>query len=376
MINTVNKRLIFFLSVGYIIVSFLPNTDISFVLLGIFLLFFSAFLKNIKGSFFFSIFILLYLVLFLVAHRFWSEQYDKKDIIAVLLFFSIIPVLFNSLTILYRDIFQRAIIFSWFLLSICLCLWGGVHGIDFQRSKLLGFDDLHKNSVANFFEIGFVITFFSEFSKVKAVRVGILSVAFISMLYIGSKTTIILITCLVLIPTNMYKKWLPYFPLFIFFILLYLFFNLDYIYDLLSKREALFTASLRIVLWERAISDILVSTQTFIFGIGPGNFDTKGLNIGDLSTVESPHNYILTILNAYGMLGITIFGWYFIKIFTNVRKPNFYVQPYLISYTIFFCHSLFDVGWVKSQGFFIAMITGLMFNENFLKNENSNGQRP
>lgn len=366
-LSVIKKIIIFLLSFIYLTISFFPNTGLSFVLIGGVLIMLTLFIDRFHINKIFKYFTVFYIITFVISNIFWNQDYDKKDIISSLLFFSLIPIVYNSLATQYHNVIHLSITTFWILLCISICFWGIDNGIDFSRSMIFNLQNLHKNGVATFIEMGYVVTLFSTNEKSYPKRILLFILCFTALVIVGSKTAILLVFFVTILPINILIRLfflLPIFLVVLFFITLI---NFEDIYDILSGTDELFTASLRLVLWDKAISDVTGSIKTLIFGIGPGSFDSTTLTIGDLSLVESPHNYIISIFNSYGIVGLILFGSYFSNIFIKSRTKKYYISSFFLAYVLFFFHSLFDVGWVKGSGFFIAMITGLMFNNN--KNE-------
>ncbi|MCU0351366.1 MAG: O-antigen ligase family protein [Flavobacterium sp.] len=363
-LSVIKKVIVFLLCFIYLTISFFPNTELSFVLIGVILILFTLFINKFQINSIFKYFTIFYTINFVISNVFWNQNYDKKDIISSLLFFSMIPVVYSSLAVEYRNNIQAAIITFWILLCLCICFWGIDNGIDFSRSMIFNLQNLHKNGVATFIEMGYVVALYSLGKKRYAKKIILLLLCFVSLLIVGSKTAILLVFFVTIVPINILIRLFFLLPIFLVILFFVTWINFEEIYDFLKGTDELFTASLRLVLWDKAISDVTESTKTLMFGIGPGSFDSTSLTIGDLSLVESPHNYVISIFNSYGIIGIGLFGFYFSKIFIKSRFKNYYIDFFFLAYILFFFHSLFDVGWVKGAGFFIAMITGLMFNNN------------
>ncbi len=351
---------IYLLTIIYICVSFFPNTNISFAIIGFTLFLMLIFTPNLSFHPIYLNYFFFYTILILISFSKWQPNYDSKDIISSYLFFSVIPILFQSLSVKYFTIIEQSIKHFWILLAISICVWGGIEGIDFNRSRIFNIDNLNKNGVATFFEIGFIIYYFSNKDQSTIKKTITISLCLLSTLFIGSKTSIALIIFILFLPQKLIKKTFFLIPVILFFLFLIIISNIATIYNFLVDKDEFFTASLRFILWEKAIEDVIINYNTFFFGIGPGSFETAGLNIGDLSTIESPHNYMLAMFNAYGLIGLILFIWYFSRLLFLQKTNNSYNDYYFLSYTLFFLHSLFDVGWVKGQGFFIAMISGIM----------------
>lgn len=363
-LDKIKNSLVFCLVVTYLILSFLPNDEITFGAIGLILLSLFTLCNFVKIKEIFLYFFVAYLIMFLVSKSFWLPGYDTKDIISSLLFFSLIPSLFHSLSHSYENTILLGITTFWFFLCFTICFWGLESGIDFQRSTIFNIPYLHKNGVATFIEMGYVVTLFSGKNKKIISKFFIFMLCSISLLFVGSKTAILLVTFISLFSAERLSSLFFLVPRLLITFLLLLFLFIEQIYEVLVNVENLYTASLRFVLWDKALSDVLVSYISFIFGIGPGNFEVSELKIGGLELIDSPHNYILSILNSYGLLGLVVFGVYFLYIFSLSKQKNILNTYFFLAYMLFFLHSLFDVGWVKGSGFFIAMITGLMFIKN------------
>ncbi len=343
----------------YLIASFFPSTP-SFILLATLISIWGLFtLINLNKqstifnyTFPFSL-LSVFFIYIIFSYPYWEDNFDSKDLIAEILFLWIIPFIIVS-NIRYSKSFEFALIKSlryFFVASTFLILVIGLFvGVDFDRSFFFSFQsfDLHKNAVAVIYEVQYCYALYTGIQQKK--KLGTLLIilfGFLSLLIIGSKTALLL---MLLITFGLFNRWLFILGgvLVAYGILHIMVFDVDL--------ESVFrTAYFRRLLWEQAWAEI-ISTKTHLYlGNGPGTFEYHGEEYG-LQGIHGTHNLFLRYFHNYGLFGISIFTSLYIWLF---RRTGFWTTPAGLSFWIFVTHSMFDVGWTKSSGFFISLFLGL-----------------
>jgi len=299
----------------------------------------------------------LFLISVLIARSQWEINFDSRDLIAEILFLWIIPFLLVS-NIRYSKSFELALIKSikgFFIIStISIALIGLFVGIDFDRSFFFNFRsfELHKNAVAVIYEIQYIYALYSAIQqKRRQVVLIIIGAGFLCFLIIGSKTSLLL---MLLITLGLFKRKFIFFGgiLLIYGVLHVMIFEVD-------LESSFRTAYFRRLLWERAWVEITSTNGHLFLGNGPGTFQFQRREYG-LYGVLGTHNIILQYLHNYGIIGFSIFVTFYIWIY---KRIGFWLTPAGLSFWMFICHSMFDVGWTKSSGFFVCIFLGLALSK-------------
>lgn len=319
----------------------------------VFLLIYIWLSSRITNTPLFYLFFMLYTVYVVVAFSFWRIAYDFKDIIATYLFFVFIPLIVINLNYTYTS-FKRGLIAGikvfFIIFSVAVFVHAFVFGIDWERSSFFGLEIFHKNGVSAFYEILFIFILFRNSRSFKLSVLLTILVGFTCLIIIGSKTTIALA---LLFTIGFYSRSLFKFSgLLLLCILIYLIF---FISDL--DTSPFRTASYRALLWEQAWQEIRATKTTLILGNGPGTFIAK-IRAYELYGIEGAHNYIVQLAHNYGFLGLSVFFYFFRKLWQNFK---IFDSPASVAFWMFNMHALFDVGWVKGAGFFASIFLGLAY---------------
>lgn len=354
----VSKYVIFYITLIYFLSIIFLSDLFLFSLISVVLAFFSFlnffYFKRIVIPKFLVYFGCLFSVLLVFLVSFWKSDFDFNDIVAVYLFFLIIPILICSICFNYdncKDIFNKIIIISYWIVVIIVLLKGFIDGIDFERSEFLSFGICNKNGFAMMFEVLFIyVLFLTEKSTKNLARIVIqIIIGMLCSLIIGSKTSILL----VVIFTIYYFLNLSVLSITIFFTCGVSSLYYCYLHGYFLNLNTVYS---RFMLWEEVTALTTSDLIVFMFGNGPGTFKSS-IKLWDLYLIESPHNYILHILHGYGIVVVSFFIYYFKGVIYTERIS---FKPAYNSFFIFFLHSFFDVGWTKGSGFLIAFISGIL----------------
>jgi hypothetical protein len=347
---------LYLLFIVYLIASVFLNDSIQFVMIGV-LLIISFFLVSLTTKLYvihehIYVFLTILFITILVSFPHWKTPFDWKDIVALFLYFGVIPTVISSLNNNFSDtqiIFINSVKIFFLIFVTFILLYGCFYGIDFNRSNLLNFGIKNKNGFSFIFEILFIFTLYSSNKNKNSIFIITqIFLGFICSLIIGSKTSIFLI----FIFSFIYYFHYLLRPLFVTTLLGMISFYLLYQYGCFI---ALKTAFSRFLLWNEALNEIFNNYNTFLWGNGPGTFKSK-LHFIDLYEISSPHNYLIHIFHSYGIIVLSLLLFYFKRTF-NLLKKN---PPFYYSFMIYFIHSFFDVGFVKGPGFVAALIIGFI----------------
>lgn len=362
------KWIILFLTLYYLLASVLI-TDFGLIYIIIAILFFILYIiyEGINISFFlntslfdlFLLFLFSYTILILIDIRYWAAEYDKFDIAAYYLFFFIIPLIFAILTF-ESSKFERYLtesIYIFFLItSILILVNANINGIDWNESILIKNSKFHKNGIACIYELLMVFIYFSLNNKT-FLKYTSLALGFICLIAIGSKTAIGLVAIVIII-SKIPIKIIICGVIIISVSIIWLIINSD-----IFIQDFFYTSFTRILIWENVIEDISKSNVSIIFGNGPETF-TSSVKEGDSFGMNHPHNIVLYLLQVYGIVGLVIFSIYYYKVFKIIRIKS---SPYFFPFTIYILHSMFDVGWTKSTGFFASLFLGMAIGFSYKK---------
>jgi O-antigen ligase len=277
----------------------------------------------------------------------WDQPVDLKDPAAMIVFFAIVPSLMVAFSLRDEQWLAAArttLALAFVGFSVVVIAWAAVYGVDWQRNTFL-LPTLHKNGVAATYEVLLLTTLLER--RAWHQRAAVAALGLLCLALIGSKTGLGLAAIMILV---ILFRWAG-----AALVVVVLASSFGFIRANLALEGPLETAVSRFILWAHAWDQITESGSHLWFGVGPGTF-LAPIQIRSLEGIAGTHNLVLQFWHSYGLLGLTLFGLFFLAV---ARRFGFTRSPFLAAFWLFNLHALFDVGWVKGAGFVAAAALGL-----------------
>lgn len=277
----------------------------------------------------------------------WPPHYRLSSLAGTVMFWFGIPSLMVALAVgrpgVLREL-ERGVIAAFWILSACTLAYGLGAGIDLERDVVF-VPQMQKNGVAAIYEALFLYTFASARGRVPF-QLGVLLVAALALLIIGSKAAFVLS---LLFAIGLWARW------FLVFAAPAAVVGVSWQALKFDFESSLRTAAFRLVTWGQAWQEIRASAETLFLGHGPGAF-VSNVQVFDPLGTPGTHNIILQMWHSYGLIGLFLVAGLFLWVW---RRFGLLASPGIASFWLFNAHALFDVGWVKGPGFVAGLLFGL-----------------
>lgn len=279
----------------------------------------------------------------------WKAGADLKDVVALYLFFIVVPSSYVALNVTFGGIeayVRTAFEVVFFSTAAAVLLDFILGGFTVYRSNVLG---INKNGVSYFFEVLYAYLLFDSRNRSSVWTATVIVVGYTTLLMIFSKTSI----------GFGFAFTLGYFSPILFFLSGTVLAVIGVSLMLAADPASLFvlrTAVDRFLLWQDALQEIMYSVQRFLLGYGPGNFVADVRDFG-LFGKRDPHNYFLKITHSFGAVTFAVLAAYFAWI---LRRFGILTSGPVAAFWMFNLHSTFDVGWVAGPGFLASLVLGMI----------------
>lgn len=296
-------------------------------------------------------FVPICLAVYLLASELWSVTGSFNDAIAFLISM-VMLILMENFDGINRNDFYDLFNVSFFLYGITLALLTFIKAGGLDVSQVVFNDAFNANTICSSLGLSACIIYGSYsigrgFNKI--ITYGFIGVCIVSILMIGSRTSLISLLASVLITYLFTNKQagnafsprrMVAFIFIILAIVVVLYFvmrNNPEIYNrfTFSSENRLDVASIerRTEVWKALIHYIIPSH--LFFGVGFGLLNVKTVVVPYVEYAKHAHNMFLAILSETGLFGLLLFMSFFIHYFIRVLKSNNIDRIFIASLLVF-----------------------------------------